>query len=71
VLIVLELILIIGVLFVVLTQVIDPAIKGRPVFPMFRKQAKLEKEIEELNQRDAEIALEAKIKSKKEKQRNG
>lgn len=45
-----------------ITQVIVPMLTGRPVFPLFRKRAKLEAKIVDLNEKKDENVLKSKIR---------
>lgn len=54
---VLEGVLIFAAICFVLSQVIAPAILGRPIFGMFRKEAKIKKEISQAFQEHDEAAL--------------
>jgi hypothetical protein len=56
--------LILGI-WVVVTQIFFPAIRGTQVFPMFRKEAKLVEELVEVNQKVREKGLEDTIKETK------
>lgn len=59
--------LILLVLFVVgLTQVILPILNSRPIFPIFRKRAKLESRVVDLNERKDEAKLERQLRRSKD-----
>jgi len=57
----LELLLVIFSLVVLITQLILPAINGQKLFPFFRKQGKLEKELDDAKQAVVEHNLEVQI----------
>lgn len=46
----------------IIHQIILPSLFGRPIFPMFTKEAELKKELEVAHQIQHEIDLENKIK---------
>lgn len=54
-----------GVIFIVV-QIILPLIEGNKIVPMFRRRAKLEKAIVELNEAEDESELERHIKERTE-----
>jgi hypothetical protein len=47
------------------TQILVPAMRGRALFPMFRKEAKIEAEVVEVEQAIHEEELKNIVKSKK------
>lgn len=53
-------------LFVFITQIATPLVKGRPIFPWLRKQHDLEEELAELNQEEYETELEKEIRLRRE-----
>lgn len=56
------------VLYVIIFQIIIPAMRGTKLFPVIRRSAKLEKTITDLNQKVEEKEIETEIKNlKKEK----
>ena len=58
--------LVFGLVFLVfLTQIWVPISKGRGIFPVLRKQGRLETELVELKQQEAEKNLEANIEKEK------
>lgn len=66
---VIEIVLIVSFAVFVISQMIVPPFRGRPMFPLFRKQGKLEKEAAELKQAAFEKELEDKINQQREKQK--
>ena len=62
---VIEFVLIFVSVIVIATQIIYPAVVGRQMFPLFKKQGKLESEIVGEKQRAAERKLETELKSLK------
>jgi hypothetical protein len=60
-LIVLEGLSILALVLVVVTQLIIPVILGRKIFPMFRRQHKLEVQLNEVEEQKAELDLEKKL----------
>lgn len=50
-----------------ITQALMPLIRGTKLFPMFKREAKLQSELEDVNQAVREKELEQKITSTKEK----
>jgi hypothetical protein len=54
-------------IWALITQAILPVIRGTKLFPMFKKETRLQSELEDLNQAVREKELEQKIKSTKEK----
>ena len=56
--------LLLGALFV-LTQMAVPLIRGTKMFPLFRKQHKLESELREVKQAKAEEALAKQVEREK------
>jgi hypothetical protein len=48
----------------VITQVLIPAIRNTPCFPMFREEAKLKAELAELNQEELEQELAKRVREK-------
>lgn len=59
------------VLLVFITQVAWPLYKGRPTFPFFRKQRKLEKELADANQASLEAGLEKQVKKHQPRRNDG
>jgi hypothetical protein len=51
-----------------ITQALMPLIRGTKLFPMFKKEAKLQSELEDVKQAVREKELEQTIKSTKEKE---
>lgn len=45
------------------TQMLIPSLKGTKMFPMFKREQKLQNEIVELNQKSSEVDLENEIKN--------
>ena len=43
------------------TQLILPTIRGNPMFPWFRRRQQLQNELDELQEEDAEVDVEANI----------
>lgn len=68
--IVIEFIVIAVLMTGLLTQVIIPAIKGRTLFPTFRKQGKLEKVAAEVRQKVYEEKLKSNINELKKGKKN-
>jgi len=64
--IVAEIILILSLAVFILSQVIIPAFQGKALFPLFRKQGRLEMEAAELKQAAVEKELENAIKRQKD-----
>lgn len=56
-----EFVLLALVLLTFSTQVLIPAWNGRKLFPILRKQGKLERKLVDIRQRDVEERLEAEI----------
>ena len=56
------------VLYLLITQVLIPLIKGTRTFPMFRKEQKLREEIVDVNQKVLEKDLEKQIQITKKKE---
>jgi hypothetical protein len=50
------------IILVFASQIIWPLLKGRPTFPLFRKQRELEKSLADANQAEFEAELEEKVK---------
>jgi hypothetical protein len=50
-----------------ITQALMPLLRGTKLFPMFKREAKLQSELEDVNQAVREKELEQKIKSTREK----
>ena len=48
----------VAVILMVITQMLVPSLKGTQMFPMFRKEQKLQSEIRGLNQESNEVDLE-------------
>ena len=48
---------------VAITQMLIPSLKGTKMFPMFKREQKLQNEITELNQKSSEVDLENEAKS--------
>lgn len=63
---VLEIAIVVMGVILFLTQITIPLYRGRPMFPMFRKEAKLLHELEELQQEVVERALERQITKERE-----
>lgn len=59
------------VLLVFITQIAWPLYKGRPTFPFFRKQRKLEKELADVNQAKLEEGLEKQVKRQQPRRDSG
>lgn len=66
---VLELVLLLLLVVVVLTQLIIPAIKGRPLFPFFSREKKLVQEARSINQRAHEAEIRRNVSRKRTKLR--
>jgi len=60
-----ELAITLMLLVLMVTQIAIPVWKGRKLFPMFRKQGKLEMEAIALEQKAVEIALQKKLNARK------
>lgn len=65
-----ELSLIVAVIFLAVTQIVIPAVKGRKWFPMFRTEAELLAEYTELTQAEYEETLRKQVAVKKENLNN-
>ena len=65
---ILEIALVIAILWFFVTQICAPIIRGTVIMPIFRKEAKLEKELAETNQEVVEKKLEDEIKNLKQKE---
>ena len=65
-----EIVLIIVSLFLIVTQILMPAIKGSQLFPLFRKQIHLEDNLAEEIQKAKERALEKEIASVRDSDKN-
>lgn len=59
------------VLVACVTQVILPILAGRPMFPMFRKRAKLEEKIVAMGEKKDESELEKQLRRMKNGNRRG
>lgn len=57
----LELCLLLAFAILFVTQLIIPAIRGQKLFPLFRKQGKLERELDDANQAIIDHSIEAQI----------
>jgi hypothetical protein len=55
------------ILLIVFSQIIIPFIRGTSPFPFFRKEANLQKSLEEARQRDVEESLQKIIKKQNER----
>lgn len=53
-----EFVLCFVLVMVAITQMLIPSLKGTQMFPMFRREQKLQNEITELNQQSSEVDLE-------------
>lgn len=49
-------------LFLIITQVLVPAVKGSPLFPIFRRRAELQQELVRVNEEEQNAKLEADLK---------
>lgn len=58
--------ILIGLVYVVITQIIIPAFYGRQLFPLFKKQNTIEAKIAENMQKRYEKELERKLRNKYE-----
>jgi hypothetical protein len=65
---VLEITLAILIIWFFVTQMILPVLRGTPVLPIFRKEAKLQAEMEKVNQEIIEKKMEEEIKTTKQKE---
>jgi hypothetical protein len=65
-----ELILILGIAWFAITQIIVPSLKGRPWFPFFKKETKLKGELAELEQEEYEAKLAKEVEAKKQNLNN-
>jgi len=63
---VLEILFVLFVVIMLITQVIIPAIRGRILFPIFGRTAKLEHDLAEANQEVAEVKLEQEVEAVKQ-----
>ena len=60
-------VLVLGVVFlVVLTQWAIPFWRGTPIFPIFRAERRLERELEKARQRRLEVELEQRLKQEED-----
>ena len=64
---VLEGIVMLVIVVFIYTQMVVPGFTGRTLFPLFRKQGKLEKKVAELKQKEVEKELQSKINEMKGK----
>ena len=55
-----------GGLYVTVSQIVIPAIKGRALFPIFRKQSELEAKLIDINQTTVENQLQQQVTQKLE-----
>jgi len=58
-------------IIILVTQVIIPVMKGRSIFPIFRKQGKLEEAEVRLNQKQFEDELQFKLYKREKESENG
>lgn len=65
-----ELVLILGIAWFAITQIIVPSMKNRPWFPMFKKEVKLKEELAELEQESYEAQLAKEVEAKKQNLNN-
>lgn len=65
-----EFILIIGVMWFAITQIIVPSLNKRPWFPFFKREAKLKGELTELEQVVYEEVLAKEVETKKQNLNN-
>lgn len=56
-----ELVTILAILLILATQVVIPLLNGQKIFPIFRKQWKLEHELEDAQQQVVEQKLQKEI----------
>jgi hypothetical protein len=56
------------IIWFLITQVIIPGIRGTKSFPLFQREAKLKKDLEEVNQKVVEKAIEKTIETIKQKE---
>lgn len=62
-----ELVLVFSLALLIVTQVLIPALRGTPNFPMFRREKTLKTELQELQQEEVELALQAEVEAKRAK----
>ena len=60
-LIFLKIVVVIFIVWVLVTQILIPGIKDTKIFPFFRKEKQLTKDLEEVNQQIKEKEIEKKI----------
>jgi hypothetical protein len=65
-----ELVLILGIAWFAITQIIVPSLNGRPWFPFFKKEVKLKEELAELEQESYEAQLAKEVEAKKQNLNN-
>ena len=65
--VVLELLFATLIVIIFLTQILMPLFRGTPVFPIFRRERKLESELSEARKEVIEASLERRIKQEREK----
>ena len=65
---ILELLAFVVLITVIVHEIIVPALQGRIVFPMFRREARLRERLRELNQQELETQLEAEVRRKEKRQ---
>ena len=66
----LEVVLIIVILYGIYTQLLQPAISNRKLFPFFRKEGKIESEVVDINQQMHEKELTEELQAKKDQLNN-
>lgn len=64
---VLEIVLIVAVIIITITQLIIPAYRGQKLFPLFRRQGRLENELAEAVQEAEESKVQSKINRTRKK----
>ncbi len=62
-----EIAAIVLMIIMVVSQIWIPCVRGTMLFPIFRREAELLKELEERKQRNRERAIEKQIKKEKQK----
>lgn len=62
-----ELVLVFSAILGLLTQIVVPVINGTRVFPMFRRDKSLEKQLEQVREHAEDTHLKREIKKEKEK----
>ena len=64
---ILELATILAIVWAISTQVVIPAWRNKPLFPIFRRTAKLQQTLNELDERESELNLSEQVRARAER----